>query len=400
MPDLMSPTADRSPQDSDKSVPLRKPIIEIQIGGVSLFDYGYGPLIEGLRIEKDLKKINYAEVYVRNQSPQITDSILWRSGLPMLLFIGRYGRPEQIKLHGAYAMTQPKFEFKGRGRIVLAGYGEGISLTRIQRRRVFSGKTYEQIVKQVASDNQLDVIVQSDFLEEIPSITQAGINDFEFLTELAYRAGLDFYVKDGAVNFVKHARRANEFPVTIDVSMPGINSAIFSIDSDGDAAELVSSPVNPLVGTFPVIESEFNPDNFLDIDKDSEIRFEELVPTKVIYLDGRGNLLSQTSIRNMLDADANDRKLIVKVNVSMEGDESFTTRGFVDFIGVGQRFLGPYYVTKVTHRVSGMSFTTDFEAVRASTGLYRQAESLYAGPDIGGTPENLQDVSYRSRLEV
>jgi hypothetical protein len=260
--------------------------------------------------------------------------------------------------------------------------------------------TYAQIVSQVASDYGLRTQISVKLAETVPSVTQAGVSDYEFLTELAKRSGVDFFVSGDSLIFMRPALLPGATPAVIDITEPGVESVVFSVDADGKGAQLSSSPINPRTGQFVTVTSKLITDNELDIDSKDQIRFQGLARPRIVYMDGRGNLLSQSALQTMLDADANKRKNIVKCRATITGEEKIMPRQTIAFLNCGSRFMGPYYITKTTHEIRGGKFTTTFEGMRATTGQYLNTRLGGVTDSIGGTPTPYRDVSYTSQREI
>lgn len=390
-----------NPDAAGQAKPARvSPIVGVLIGNLTGADLGIQEIIMGARVELDINKINLAELYVKNVNVRLVNDILWSEGQLMHVFLGYSSDPEYVQLHGRYKMSRPRFEFKGRQTITIQGLGDGVEMTRIGKRRVFENMTYDQIIAAIAGEYDLKTAIAINSDESIPSMTQAGVSDYEFVSEMALRAGADFFVAGETIYFMPRALRQSEKPAVIDIQDPAVDVVVFSVEADGQAAVLSSSPINPRTGEFEEIASEFAPDDYLDLDVDGQVRFLEIASPRVIYVDGRGNLLSPSALQTMVDAEANMRKNIIKCRATVNGIENMTPRQTVAFINCGTRFVGPYYITKVTHEIRNGIFKTSFEGMRATTGEYQHAMTGVTSDTVGGTATPMRDVSGMSKREV
>jgi hypothetical protein len=379
------------------------PFIGIQVGTMTAVELGIQHLVKGGKIDLDIDKISYAEVYINNINVQLTDDILWSEGTIAHLTTGYANRPDRINRHGSFALSSPRFEFGGQQqRIILSGLGDGAPLAIQAKRRVFEGMTYDQIVIEIAKEYGYETNdITIPLRETIPSVTQAGMTDYAFLKELALRSGTDFFVRGNNLYFMIPSIKPTNQPHIVDAAGDGARSITFSIDGMGNSAEIISSPFNPMTGLFETVTSQFVPDNILHVKSSDQIDIEKLVRYKTIYVDGRGNLLSQGALQTMLDAEANRRKQVVRVRAVVDGMEQLAPRQFVMFLNVGSRFCGPYYVTHVVHEVrkQGSDYVTIFEGERTTTGKYRRTIPSSGSVSVGGTPTPYMDVSGSSEAE-
>lgn len=379
--------------------PVESPMAFIQIGTATGIDLGVQKYIHGAMVDLSLEKIAYAEVYVKNLNVQLVDDLTWAEGQIMRVFLGYATDASSIYLQGKFRMSRPRFEFKGRNMIVIGGFGDGIEMTRTAKRRVFENMTYAQIIERIASDYGYEPLISEGLREVVPSMTQAGISDYDFVREIADRTGMDFFISQERLYFMIPAIRQSEAIITVDASSGSLHNAVFQVSAEGQASVVTSSPVNPLTGRFETVPSVFYTDDFFDSDESTtNVRFTEIASPRLTFVDGRGNLLSKSAIQTAVDADANKKKMIVKVRATVDGSARIAPRQVVVFMNVGARFRGPYYIKHVRHQIQGQTFRTIFEGVRATTGQYRRAMTN-EGESIGGTPQPMHDVTNMSERE-
>jgi hypothetical protein len=397
MPQL-APVSSRP--DNAGSLPIRRlgPVLGVSINGVSASKLGLTKFITGGIIDLDINKISFCELFVDNLNSQMMDDTVWQEKQTMGLFLGYGGDPDSCKFHGSYSMARPRFELTGRRRITIQGFGDGIQMTTHEQRRVFEGMTYTEIVQKVNKSYGLNENINITMKDKIPSLTQAGVNDYEFLKEIARRAGVDFFLFGGGLYFIPFAANPEGGVNQIDAAGGGVLSLVFSIDGDGPAVIEASTPINPMTGEYINVHSEFFADGLIDVeDNKNQVRFPGLAAVRTIYVDAKGNLLTEQAVKYMLSSDANHKKLIVRVNATIEGLPNMRPRQFVAFTNVGQRFAVPFYITKVRHQVNGSIFQTSFEAVRATTNPYTNDRTNTGNDTIGGTPTPQRDVSAMSK---
>jgi len=389
-----------SPSDGGQlSIAPEHPYVGMSIGNLTGMDIGISRLLAGARVDLEIGKVAYAELFFDNLNHAVTDDLSWASGQRVQVFMGYSNIASRQKLLGAFDMSLSKFEFGGQQRITLQGLGDGAEMTRIARRRVFENMRYDSIATEIAKEYGYETDnISPNLLETVPSVAQAGVSDFEFLQELAVRAGTDFFVFGNSLFFMIPAVEEETDFVTFDVNSNTVRSAVFSVVGEGELAVIGSSPVNPMTGESEVVASEFFTDSIFDVETKGQIRFQQLAPPRVIFAGGRGNTFSRSSTQAILDSEANLRKNIVKVRAVVTGYERLVPRQSVLFLNAGLRFRGPYYVTHVVHemRAQGSDYITVFEGSRATTGDYGRV-SYTGAKTVGGTPMPLENVSDKSQ---
>jgi len=394
-----APTAPSSGHTDHATVYPANPYVGIRVGNVTGVDSGLANLITGAKVDLEIGKVSYAELFFKNLNRAVTDDLSWAEGQRVQVFMGYANIASRQKLLGAFSMSSPKFEFGGRRRIVMQGLGDGVEMTRVARRRVFENMTYDAVVKKIALEYGYETdTISPNLRDTIPSVTQAGISDYEFIGDLAKRSGTDFFVFGNNLFFMVPSLRPEEDWVPFDANSESVRSAVFSVAGEGEAAIISSSPINPRTGEFETVDSEFSTDGIFDVEQDGQVRFQKLAYPRIIYVDGQGNLLSRSALQARVDSEANKRKNIVKVRAVINGYERLMPRQVVVFLNVGLRFRGPYYVTHVVHemRAQGSDYITTFEGTRATTGAYGRV-SYTSTETVGGTPVPLEDVSAQSQ---
>ena len=379
------------------------PFVGLIIADRTAIELGLSGYILGAKIDHDIDKISYAEVYFRNLNPQLADDIRWNENQLMRIYIGYGNHPERASYQGAYRMSNPKFGYGvGSNIITMSGLGDGAPMINISRRRVFESMTYSQIVSEIVQEYGYTLQSNVNLKEVIPSMMQDGISDYAFVKKIADMAGVDFFIKVNNAFFMNPAVRTGVAPFVIRGNSPVVKRLEFSVEGDGQAAVISVSPVDPLTGKSPVISTQYDADGVLDVTGDGAKRFTQLAHPTVIYKDASGSLLSQTALQTIVNAEGAKRKQIVKVNGVIAGTEQIMPRKLVAFANCGSRFVGPFYITKVIHEVTSqnVAFITRFEGVRAATGNHRQAFGGGSQADAtGGTPEPFADASSSSRIE-
>lgn len=391
-------TPNRSDGDQTAVIPTN-PYVGIRVGNLTGVDSGLARLITGAKVDLEIGKVSYAELFFRNLNRAVTDDLSWAEGQRVQVFMGYANIASRQKLLGAFSMSIPKFEFGGQQLITMRGLGDGVEMTRVARRRVFENMTYDAIVKKIALEYGYDTnTISPNLRDTIPSATQAGVSDYEFVKELSVRAGTDFFVFGSNLFFMVPALEPEEDWVTFDVNSDGVRNVVFSVVGEGELTAIASSPINPRTGEFEVVGSEFFTDGIFDVEQKDQVRFTDLAYPRIVYVDGQGNLLSKSALQARVDSEANRRKNIVKVRAVVTGYERLMPRQVVLFLSAGLRFRGPYYVTRVVHemRAQGSDYVTIFEGTRATTGAYGRV-SYTSTETVGGTPMPLEDVSNRSQ---
>jgi len=397
------PVAEATASGERSSVAPSNIVLGVPIGLVRVNDQyldttGQKKQLAGVMVDKSVDAASYAEVRFRNLHPAMVDDELFRESSIMSIDTGYTNR--EVIYRGTFTMRRPRFEFGGSSQIVVCGIeSSAAAMMRDQKRRVFETMTYSEIVAALA-DNYGFEFVGRKLREKIPSLTQAGISDYELLQDIARRSGMTFSVANSVLRFFEPLGAITNTKIAN--GDPNVDWIKVKVEGEGVSAAFNATPINPKTGERLALVSEFDSDNIIDFeDSQSSVRFTRLASIRNIFADAEGNLISETEIQRMLDGLANiGSKNIVRVEAQVVGYPYMEPRQLVEFLGIGARFSGTYYLTRVIHRIVGRTYKTIVEGWRAYSGTYRVSPFQDSDGSVGGTPEDsLQDVSKLSQAQ-
>jgi uncharacterized protein len=280
---------------------------------------------------------------------------------------------------------------KVHGGVVLTVEAHALSMLmhRVKKSRVWTNMTLAEIAATIAREYGSDlgvpngttgdnILVDKELDKKVPYRTQAAQTDAEFLTKLARRYGLEFYVDGSGLHFKR--RNVHQAPIkTLNWYFEG-NGEIISFDIDNDLTRKAGSHtlkgVDPLAkkqtkhtadndttkrdGLAPVIEI---------VDKrDGTITQQKLVDESIGHT-------SETTIHGARHQATGNfiqtQHTTIHLSAEIVGDPDVTGKRVVEIRGLGKRVSGKYYIQTATHEITpGGVYKTKFKAKTDGHGGY------------------------------
>lgn len=353
------------------STSVYAPRCEVRISGVTLAA-DLTDQILSLDVETDLDLAGSFNIVLRNSDNSLLDSALLDLGKTVEIHLG-YGNDLSPALLGEIAAIEPSFPQDGPPTIAVSGYDKSYKMRRTQPEPTDYTWTNDSIIAaEIAVANGLVPVV-----DPTPSVEEQVIqaeSDMAFLKDRAENYFFDVYVEWDRLHF--------QFPrpqLSAHVLEWGKNLSSFSprISAAGMAGLQVIRDYNQelaqtILGT--ALAADFDVDNLVEKLGSSAL---DLLSSLV----RQGTL--QHSVKNPFDAYQLASSLLADLLEGMyEGSGScvgipdLTAGRYLTIQGIGRRFSGTYRARKVTHRLSGSGFTTDFSITQRShsslMGLLRQ----------------------------
>jgi phage protein D/phage baseplate assembly protein gpV len=353
------------------STPVYAPRCEVRISGVTLAA-DLTDQILSVDVETDLDLAGSFNIVLRNSDNSLLDSALLDLGKTVEIHLG-YGSDLSPALLGEIAAIEPSFPQDGPPTITVSGYDKSYKMRRTQPEPTDYTWTNDSIIAaEIAVANGLVPVV-----DPTPSVEEQVIqaeSDMAFLKARAENYFFDVYVEWDRLHF--------QFPrpqLSARVLEWGKNLSSFSprISSAGMAGLQIIRDYNQelaqtILGT--ALAADFDVDNLVEKLGSAAL---DLLSSLV-----RQGIL-QHSVKNPFDAYQLASSLLADLLEGMyEGSGScvgipdLTAGRYLTIQGIGRRFSGTYRARKVTHRLSGSGFTTDFSITQRShsslMGLLRQ----------------------------
>ncbi|MFE9960553.1 phage baseplate assembly protein V [Micromonospora sp. NPDC005299] len=335
--------------------PPYAPRFDVRISGVTmaaeLADH-----VLSLTVETDLDLAGTFAIVLHDAGSKLLDSPLLDVGRAVEIHLG-YGNDLAPAFLGEIASIEPSFPADGPPTIRVTGYDMSYRMRRAQPEPTeYSFMNDSVIATRIAAENGLLPMV--DPTPGLPKKIIQVESDFAFLKSRAQQYFFDVYVEWDRLHF--------QFPrpqLAAHVLEWGCNLTSFSprISAAGLAGlQVIRGYSQELAQSIYVmaLAADFDLDNLVERLGSSAMDLLGALVRKGVH---------KVNVENPLDAAVLARSLLANLLEGMyEGMGSciglpeLTAGRYITVRGVGRRFGGTYRVRKVTHRIDGNGFRTDF----------------------------------------
>jgi phage protein D/phage baseplate assembly protein gpV len=341
--------------------PFYVPRFDVRISGLTMAA-DVADQVLSLTVDTDLDLAGTFSLVLRNPDNRLLDSPLLDLGKTVEIHLG-YGRTLHPAFLGEIASIAPNFPSDGGPTVTVTGYDKSYKMRRNQPAPTqYKGLPEAAIAARIALENGLVPVV--DPTPGIPAEKSQTVSDFAFLKELAEPYFFDVFVEWDRLHF--------QFPrpqTAAHVLVWGRNLTSFAprISAAGLAGIQVIRDYNQ-----ELAQSIYAASVAMDFDVDGLV--ERLGSSA---LDLLGSLIREGIHRGRVDNPFSAlqlaKALLQNILEGMyEGQGTciglpeLSAGGFLEVRGVGKRFSGTYRVRKVTHRLDGNGFSTDFSITQRS----------------------------------
>ncbi len=329
------------------------------------------------------------------------DNPTWRKG-GILEFV--FGYPGHVSPPRRCVIQK----VKGGQVLTIEAHALSMLMHKIKKSRVWTNMTLGEIATKIAGEYGSDlgvpngttgdnIKIDAELDKKVPHRTQAAQTDAEFLTKLARRYGLEFYVDASGLHFKR--RNVHQAPVKILNWYLEGNGDILSFDIDNDLTRKAGS--HTLKGLDPLSKKK------IQHTADNETTKRDGLAPVIEIVDPRDGSVTQRkrvdeSIGHTSETAAHNVKhqtignylqtqhTTIHLNAEIVGDPDVTGRRVIEIRGMGKRVSGKYYVQSATHEISaGGVFKTKIKAKTDGHGGYgNQNTKSKANPNKGEPSEN------------
>jgi len=264
------------------------------------------------------------------------------------------------------------------------------------KRKVWKGKSYEDIAREVIGTYQLNPVIaetaDSSASANVPPhpVAQRG-TDLAFLRELARRKGYEFFVQGGNAYF-RPAQLTGTPQKLIAVNFGDqSNCTRISVDADGTKpTEAEIAFVDPMTGETPepVVKTESGLPA-LGARALSAMRGAAGMP-QARLVPRRLGCMTQAQAQDYATGVLRRNAWCVVATGRLNGlryGRVLRTRKLVTVKGLGEPHNGTYYVRKVRHQLTARTYDMDFELVRNALGTLGSEDFQGESPDASlGVP--------------
>ncbi|WP_035845065.1 phage baseplate assembly protein V [Kitasatospora azatica] len=337
------------------------PRFELRIAGLTMA----ADLTEqalSLTVETDLDLAGSFHLVLRNADNTLLDSPLLDLGKTVEIHLG-YGDRLTPAFLGEIAAIEPSFPQDGPPTVAVSGYDKSYRMRRAQTEAAqYTLVNDSLIAAELAALNGLIPVV--DPTPGFPAKTIKVENDFAFLKSRAQQYFFDVYVEWDRLHFEfprpQLAARVLEWGHNLSSFAPRISSAGLA------GLQVVRGYNQELAQTIhgAALAADFDLDNLVERLGSGAMELlgtlvREGVRTEPVENPLDALVLAKSLLGNLLEG-------LYEGTGSCIGLPDLSAGRYVRIQGVGKRFSGTYRLRKVTHRIDGSGFTTEFSITQRS----------------------------------
>jgi len=336
------------------SAPPYAPRFDVRLSGVTLAAE-LADQVLSLTVETDLDLAGSFSLTLRNHDNQLLDSALLDIGKTVEIHLG-YAHDLVPAFLGEVAAIEPSFPADGPPTITVSGYDKSYRLRHTPPPpRARTDVNDSLIAAEIAAEHGLFPIVDPvPFHAERVQVE----TDMAFLKACANQYFFDVYVEWDRLHF--HFPRPQ---LSAHVLEWGKNLTSFSprISATGLAGVQQVRVYNQELAqalTVTMLAADLDPDNLVERLGTSVSQLLMSLVRKGIRREGISNPIQAATVAKAILS--NLLEGLYEGNGSCIGIPDLSAGRYVTIAGVGKRFSGTYRVRKVTHRIDGNGFRTDF----------------------------------------
>jgi phage protein D/phage baseplate assembly protein gpV len=331
------------------------PRFDVRISGVTMAA-DVADQILSLTVETDLDLAGSFSLVLRNPDNQLLDSALIDLGKTVEIHLG-YGTDLQPAFLGEIAAIEPSFPQDGPPTIHVSGYDKSYKLRRSQPKPTdYEYMSDSLVAARIAVENGLIPVVDpTPVFEE--KITQVE-SDMAFLKSRAEQYYFDVYVEWDRLHFQfprpQTAAHVLEWGTNLSSFTPRISAAGLA------GLQVIRGYNQELAQTVfaAAVAVDLNPANLTEKLGSSALELLAGLVRQGIRTDSVSNPLKAAELATALLSDLLEG--MYEGEGTCIGLPGLVAGNYLEIRGVGKRFGGTYRVRKVTHRLDGNGFSTQF----------------------------------------
>jgi phage protein D len=347
---------------SRKFNPRRRIVIEGQDLGRFLDDD-----VLSLSVEDHAEDADAAAFEITNRKNQWIDHPLFDRGNTVLVQLG-YGLRPPTLFEGVIAVVEPRFPADGVPTLSITAYDRSYLMRKKgDRDEAYPDRTPNDLVREIAQRYRFraDEILTPDETPERRYFQQDSQSDWDFLKKVAREIGFELYVELGVLHFRRPRTRPETVPGTF-----AYRDNLRSFEPSLSAEKPVSMVIvrgwdeihkrafqvevdDPFAADRDVLGEQSGSD-FLDDGFGESVR---ILDDVVAADEAHARAIGVAYFRRR------EFELITATG-SCVGDPELKAKRLIRIAGVGRKFSGTYYLTRVTHRFDDAGYLCDFEAKR------------------------------------
>lgn len=345
--------------------PFYAPRFEIRVSGLTLAAEITDQVLS-LMVETDLDLAGTFGLVLRNADNTLLDSPLLDLGKTVEIHLG-YGNELVPAFLGEIAAVEPSFPQEGTPTVHVSGYDKSYRMRHAQPEPTeYHFMNDSVIAARIAVENGLIPLV--DPTPGLPKKTIQVESDMAFLKARAQRYFFDVYVEWDRLHFQLPRPRTAAYMLEWGRNLSSFSPRVSAAGLAG--LQVVRGYNQELAQTIygAALAADLDLDDLVERVGSSTMELLTSLVRKGIRKQPVDNPLDAMEIARALLADLLEG--MYEGSGSCIGLPGLTAGAYVEIGGVGKRFGGTYRVRKVTHRIDGSGFSTDFSITqRAHTSL-------------------------------
>ncbi|MHC4740360.1 MAG: phage late control D family protein [Planctomycetota bacterium] len=340
--------------------PTRRIVIEGQDIGKLLADDAIS-----LSVEDHIEEADAASFEITNRRNEWIDHPLFEQGNSVEVYLGYGKRPPKI-FEGVIAVVEPHFPQDGVPTLSITAYDRSYLLRKKgDKDNAFPNRTPNELVREIARQYRFreNEIVTPDTILKKRYFQQNSKSDWAFLTEVAKDIGFELYLELGTLYFRKPQTKIEIIPGTF-----AYRKNLLSFEPSLS----VEKPVSKVIvrGWDSILKRPFQ----VEVDDPYAGERDVLGEQAGSDFGGLGE-----SVRILHDVVADNQfhawtiaeayfqqkefELITATGACV-GESELKAKRLIRIGGVGQKFSGLYYLTRVAHRFDDGGYICEFEGKR------------------------------------
>lgn len=342
--------------------PKRRVVIEGQDLGKLLDDD-----ILSLSFEDHAEEADAVTFEITNRKNQWIDHPLFDRGNAVEVQLG-YGLQPPTLFEGVIAVVEPRFPADGVATVSVTAYDRSYLLRKKgDRDEAYPDRAPNDLVREIAQRYRFreDEIVTPDATPERRYFQQESESDWDFLKGIAKEIGFELYLELGILYFRRPRTRPETVPGTF-AYRDNLRSFEPSLSAEKPVSKVIVRGWDEIAKRpFQVeVDDPFAADRDVLGEQSGSDFLDEGFGESVRILDDVV-AASEEHARAIGVAYFRQKEFeLITATGSCVGDPEFKAKRLIRIAGVGQRFSGTYYLTRVTHRFDDAGYLCDFEAKR------------------------------------
>lgn len=309
-----------------------------------------------------------ATIVVNNKDSKWVDSGLFDKGKTIEISLG-YGHALKKVFKGKIVRPELSFPADGAPTLTVRAYDTSYLMRRSEEKlnTTFENVTDSELARKIAAKYgfKSHEMVIDGTRDLIPYVAQGNLADWEFLKERALRIGFELFVEIDGFHFHKPRDYVNRIPGSFEYRRNLINFEP-RLTSSGQISKVVvkgwdDKKKEPIVA-IATIESTVERPVLGSLSGSDFVKDDFGEGVKILFDKAPA---TQKEAEELAKAYFRNREYeLIEANGACIGDAEMRAKSLVEIAGIGRKFSGTYYVTRVTHTLDDSGYLCDFECKR------------------------------------